>query len=680
MTLLTLDWETFYDNEYSLSKMTTEAYVRDPRFEEILIGVKIDAVPAFWIHPERFAHFAANEVDWADTTVLAHHAHFDGLILAHHYNYRPIMWLDTLSMARAIDGPKAGNSLHELCERHGVGGKGDYVTYAKGKHRAEFTRDELRQYGEYCCNDCDRTYDLAQIFLEHFPPEQLRVIDRAIRMFTEPVLVGDVAKLDAAVIDERQRKIELLRHLGLTCPRCGGRGDDPVKDIIKGTIPCKDCDSQGVDKTRVRSNDQFAAVLRAAGVEPEMKDSPTGTGQIYAFAKTDPAMQSLLDHEDELVRALAEARLAVKSNIIETRAERFRDSASRGAMPVYLSPFAAHTLRMGGGDSMNWQNLSDRPEMSVLKASVSAPPGHKIARADSGQGEARITAWLAGQMDLVEAFAQGRDVYSEHASIVFGRPVDRKRVKEDHIPGQVGKVSILGMGYGMGWYKASAELLKGMLGAPPIQFTRADMETLHIDPSAFLNNPHKVAEVNAMPSRLDLTDRFIHCAVTEALVQRYRERYSRIPDYWQLMEHVITCMIAGEELTFGANGVMRTGHECIWLPNGMRLRYPGLERGVDGETTYWNGRKRTKLYGGLLTENTVQCLHYLIVSGQMLEISELLRVVLMTHDDVVAVVPEGAAEDALAFMIDTMKKAPSWAHGLPLTGEGGIGNTLREAK
>ena len=40
MDCITIDFETFFSTDYSLSKMTTEAYIRDPRFEVILVGVK----------------------------------------------------------------------------------------------------------------------------------------------------------------------------------------------------------------------------------------------------------------------------------------------------------------------------------------------------------------------------------------------------------------------------------------------------------------------------------------------------------------------------------------------------------------------------------------------------------------------------------------------------------------
>lgn len=357
-------------------------------------------------------------------------------------------------------------------------------------------------------------------------------------------------------------------------------------------------------------------------------------------------------------------------------------------VPVYDIANCGPRHRFGANGKLvhncNWLNVSskhneNRPELSVIAGSIQAPPGHVIVSADSGQGEARICAWGAGQHDLIEAFMQGRDVYSEHASTIYGRPVDRKKVKEDFIPGQLGKVSILGMGFGMGWAKASMELLKGMLGAPPIQFTIEDMQTLGVDPTKFLNNPKKVQQVADMPSRLEFNDRLIHCAVTAALVDRYRLKMDRIVAYWKLGDQVIDAMIEGREMWFGAHGVMHTAKNKIWMPNGLAMRYDGIERDAGGQASYWNGRERIKVHGSKIVENVTQSLHYCIVSRQLLDIRKYLRVALSTYDDVVCVVPENAAEEALQFMCQCLSTTPDWATGLPLIGEGKIGNTLKGA-
>ena len=52
MDLVTIDLETYYDQQFSLSKMTTEAYVRSPNFEVIGVGIKINDNPTDWYSGE----------------------------------------------------------------------------------------------------------------------------------------------------------------------------------------------------------------------------------------------------------------------------------------------------------------------------------------------------------------------------------------------------------------------------------------------------------------------------------------------------------------------------------------------------------------------------------------------------------------------------------------------------
>ena len=686
MEVIGIDFETYFASGYTLSSMSCEAYVRDPRFEMIMASLQFRGdAPAQWMLRDKFEHVVEHEIDWSDTVLIAQNAAFDGLILAHHFGKHPAMWIDTLSMANAICGPRAGNSLAKLAERFKVGVKGEATKWAFGKRLADFTKEQLFEYGRYCCNDTELTYKLAEIMIPQMPADELKLIDLTINMFTTPALVGDQEKLRDAVASERARKKELLMSLGYGCKVCNGEGKyfDLATDQFT-SIPCKTCDGAGVDKKPFASSDKFAAILRSVGVEPETKTSNTTGEQIYAFARTDSAMQSLLDDPDDVVRALAEARCAVKSTIVETRAQRFLNMAERGPLPVALKYHGAHTMRWSGSDGSNFQNLSgqnsNRPEMATLKKSISAPLGHKIVCADSSQGEARLLAWQAGQHDLTAAFSQGRDVYSEFASVVYGRPIDRKRVKEDHIPGQVGKISILSFGFGAGWYRASMEFLKGALGNPPLQFKQSDMDMMGIDPSAFLNSPKKLARVDSMPSRLEFNPRLIHCIVVDALIKRYRAKQQAIMDYWALQDQVIDAMVSGQEIVFGAHGIMRTGKGCIWMPNGLPLRYPHLERDAEGNASYFDGRARTKLYPSLLVENETQCLHRIVVAEQMLQIADVVRVVSMTHDDVIVAVPEAAAELTLEFMVKVMSTTPSWAAGLPLAAEGWVADNLLGGK
>src|SRR5690606_2260190 len=171
------------------------------------------------------------------------------------------------------------------------------------------------------------------------------------------------------------------------------------------------------------SNPKFAALLQQRGVDPPMKISPT-TGKVtYAFAKSDLDFQALA--KDPRVADLCEARIRVKSTIGETRAVRFLEAGKDGmCLPILLNYSGTHTHRWSGGNKMNLQNLKRGGE---LRRSILAPDGHVIVVADSAQIEARVLAWLAGQDDVVEAFRNKCDLYSEFASFVFGYPVDRKK-------------------------------------------------------------------------------------------------------------------------------------------------------------------------------------------------------------------------------------------------------------
>jgi DNA polymerase len=421
VTLLTVDFETFYDRDYSLSKMTTEEYVRDPRFEVIGVAVKVDNGPTEWFSgPKAQVKRWLARFQWDSSIAIAHNAMFDMAILNWHFGIRPKRIVDTLSMARAIDGPDAGNSLAKLAARHGLGVKGTEVVNALGKRRLDFTNHELDAYGRYCINDVDLTHALAMRQLDGFPKEELSLIDLTIRMFSEPVLELDTGILTTHLADVQQQKRDLLS-----------------KALI--------------DKDNLMSNPRLAETLRHLGVEPPMKISPTTGKETYAFAKNDEAFKALLEHENTIVQAIVAARLGVKSTLEESRTERFIGIAQRGPLPVPLRYYAAHTGRFGGDDKVNLQNL---PRKSKLKKALKAPRGFVVIDCDSSQIEARTLAWLAGQWDLVAAFDAGEDVYKIMASSIYGVPVEEVTDAQRF----VGKTTILGAGYGMGAAKFQAQL------------------------------------------------------------------------------------------------------------------------------------------------------------------------------------------------------------------------------
>ena len=427
MDLITLDFETYYDREFSLSKMTTESYIRDPQFEVIGVGIKVNNEPTEWAsgtHEQIKTYL--HTFNWEESMVLCHNTLFDGAILSWRFAVRPRIYTDTLCIARALHGVEVGGSLKSLTERYNIGAKGTEVLSAIGKRRADFTPEELDRYGDYCVNDVELTYKLFSIFMQkEFPKQELKIIDLTLRMFIDPILELDTGLLESHLEDIKYRKDKLLIDAGVT------------------------------DKKELMSNSKFAEVLKSLGVIPPMKTSLTTGKETLAFAKTDEAFKALLEHDDDQVQALVAARLGTKSTLEETRTQRFIDISKRGLLPVPVRYYAAHTGRWGGDDKINLQNLPSRgPNGKKLKRSIITPEGYTMIDCDSAQIEARVLAWFAGQDNLTEAFRNKEDVYVKMASTIYNVPEDEV-TKDQRF---VGKTTILGAGYGMGAVKFQAQL------------------------------------------------------------------------------------------------------------------------------------------------------------------------------------------------------------------------------
>jgi len=425
MDLITLDFETYYDKDISLRKMTTEEYIRDPLFEVIGVCVKVNNGATEWASGthEQIKEYL-HTFKWSEAMVLAHNTMFDGAILNWHFGISPRVYTDTLCIGRAVHGVEHSVSLKALAERYDLGVKGDEVLNTLGKRREQFTDEELERFGDYCVNDVELTYKLFMKMAKGFPKKELKLIDTTLRMFVEPVLRLDLQLLEEHLTVTRQRKEDLLSQAS-------------------------------VERDDLMSNPKFAELLKGLGVEPPTKISPTTGKETLALAKSDEGFKALESHPDERVQQLVAARLGNKSTLEETRTQRFIDIYNRGLLPVPVRYYAAHTGRWGGDDKINLQNLPSRGvNGKKLKQSILAPEGCTLIDADSAQIEARVLAWLAGQDDLTQAFRDGEDVYKKMASRIYG-------VKEEDVTKDqrfVGKTTILGAGYGMGAQKFQNQL------------------------------------------------------------------------------------------------------------------------------------------------------------------------------------------------------------------------------
>ena len=610
MNLITLDMETYYDRQYSLSKLTTEEYIRDKQFQVIGVSTKLNDEEPVWVTGsarEVLAHL--HTLPWEDSMLLCQNTMFDGAILSWRCGIKPKALADTMLMSRAIYGPETSHSLKAISERLGIGAKGTEVENALGKRREDFDEDAMARYGEYCRQDVNLTYMAFKLFMGMgFPVQELKLIDLTLRMFTEPKLELDRRHLINHLKDVTTRKQALLDEANIH------------------------------DKKDLMSNVKFAEMLTALGVEPPMKTSPTTGKLTYAFAKGDEDFVALAEHEDDRVQTLIAARLGNKSTIEETRTQRFIDIAARGPLPAPIRYYAAHTGRWGGSDKINLQNLPSRgPNAKQIKKAIKAPAGHVLIDADSAQIEARMLAWLAEQEDVVQTFAENGDVYKRMASKIF----NKDEADIDKQERQIGKVVILGAGYGVGHEKLQL-FLKMQAGV----------------------------EVSLHESK--------------RIIDVYRESNSKIATLWRDAGLMIQQLTKGKARNFGKAGVLKVVPEeqGILLPSGLYLRYNDLkakqnDNGV--EYSYAIRRGRNYIYGGKVVENVTQALARCIIGEQMLQIAKRYRVVLTVHDSIVCCVREEEAEEAQQYIERWMRWTPDWAAGLPVNCESGIGTSYGEA-
>jgi len=592
--LVCLDFETYYADDYSLSlpRYNTSEYIRDDQF--LIHGCGFQCGDGnnkpYYVAGHDEVLKECQQLDLCDRPVLAHHMAFDGFILHQHAGIHCGFYLDTLSMSRAVVGHHVKHSLDSLAQLFGLGAKTAGLLDTKNKR--ELSPEEARRLGTYCLNDVSLTHQLFWKMYPYLPWEEMRLIDLTVRMFCDPRLRVDTTLCRLALEREISHK-------------------DATIDATEAALG------------QLRSADQFAELLREQGVEPPMKDSPTNPEkQIYAFAKTDPAFRALQVHPSEEVRLLAEARLIARSTIRETRADRLLLEGLSGLLPIYLNYAGAHTLRWSGGNKLNPQNF---PRKGILRLCIMAPEGHKLVIFDLSQIEARFVALFCGQMDLVEAFANGEDVYVKMAARIYNKP-------ESEITGDerfIGKVCILGMGYGMGWKRLRLTLRLGFMG--------------------------KI---------LDISPEF-----ARRIVNTYRSINGHVVQTWDQLTALLHQMAWNQNLNFEL-GPVTFRYRTILLPNGAVLKYPGLTADEDS-ITYQSRNGKTYIWGGMLLENIIQALARCVVGEHMLATQDLgYFVATMTHDEIVTIVPDNLAEQAYGEIETIMTTPPIWAPDLPLAVEG----------
>lgn len=715
MDMLTVDFETFYSKDYSLSKMTTEAYVNDIRFEAIGIAVKRNNEPTRWFTGS-YSEIKGwlSQFDWGNSMVIAHNAMFDGAILGWRFGIYPKAVVCTLSMARALHAVSVGGSLAALSEYYKLGVKGTEVLNALGKRRLDFSRTEIDAYGSYCINDVELTYKLFKAMLPKIPKHELKLIDMTIRMYTDPMLKLDTEMLYDHLADVRAQKEKLLEECG-------------------------------INKDDLMSNQKFASVLEMLGVEAPTKINSKGL-ETYAFAKTDEGFKALAEHDDPRVQAIVAARLGTKSTLEETRTQRFIEISDRpyrdSLLPVPLMYYGARTGRWSATDKINLQNL---PRKSKLKGAIVAPEGYVIVGADLSAIELRMGLAFAGQLDKMRLLGEGIDLYKDFASTVYNVPIS----EIDEGQRFMGKTACIAEGElvltprglvpieditvddkvwdGIEWvehdgliYQGEKDVItyQGLTATPDHKVYLEDGTTCAFGDFAGGGlQPSKTSRVydlvNAGPRHrftvsgvlvsncLSLiygtgsvklrnqvklmSGKDIGADEAKRIVTLYRNEYTEVVDAWGQGDEVLECVLHNNAMYMGRNNLIAVhGSEGALLPSGLYMRYPDLRkdkvettRGLRWEWSVMkNRRERDKLYGSKVFQGLTQALARCIIAEAMLRIEKEYRILLTIHDACYLLAREDEANDVLRFVIQQLRVPPVWMPDIPLDAEGGYGRSL----
>jgi len=654
--ILTIDFETRWNSkDYTLSKLTTEEYIRNDRFKAF--GACIHEFgtqkATQWYRHDELPRILS-QYDWSSTAVLAHNAQFDVSILEWVYDVHPAFIFDSLSMARALRGVEVGNSLAKLAEEFGLPPKGRAVHSTDGME--EISWEVEKELAQYCVHDvflCEEVFKrlLGEEALPDgsryapYPESELRLIDMTLKMYTRPYLLLDQEMLIKAIDEEKESREELLAKLK-------------------------------VDDEMLASNAKFAKLLIKLECTPPYKKSKTTGKETLALAKNDALFQALLHGERENIRLLCEARLRVKSTTERTRAQRFLDISERGALPIPLSYYGARSGRWTAskGSAINMQNLK---RGSFLRNAIMAPEGCVVIAGDLSQIEPRVLAWMSDYNDLLMIFKSGKDAYAQFGAQMFNIPGLNK---EDHPDlRQSAKSALLGCGYGLGWASFASQLLVGFLGAPPVRYDAAFAKKLgvtreYID--KFLSWEENVAKLEAIPHTCTTKELLIHCVAAKKIIDIYRSTAHPVVSFWEMCDNMLhRCLVGGDEFRYKCI-VFRKGE--IELPNGMKLLYPDLRKDKEGNWVY--GENATKLYAGKITNNIIQGLARIVMTDGMLRVNTRLPVVGTVHDELWAIGSEKHAEKQRQWVYEQMIMEPEYMPGIPLNSEVGYHRRYGMAK
>lgn len=476
--------------------------------------------------------------------------------------------------------------------------------------------------------------------------------------------------------EQRVWELDLvMNRRGVAIDTALARAAAPMAEKVVGDLNArlKTLTGGAVDKaTQVAALKNYLST--AHGINTESLDKVAITN-LLADPKTPPAAREVLLVRRQVGKKTSVAKYQKALEVV------CPDGRARGQLQYH----AAHTGRWGGRllQPQNFPKGFDETAQAAAIAAIMdgtltakynggamdalsdslrglfvAAPGKVLVSADFNAIEARGLFWLAGEESALASYRRGESPYVDMANYIYRRSDLTKKGNPQEYA--IGKATVLGAGFGMGWQKFR--------------------DNIYIETA-------KTGKPLVIPDEL-----------AERAIKAYREKYSGVVRMWYAVEAAAINAVRNP-----ANVYPCCGGKVLWgmskdrrflvckLPSGRYLWYwkPEIRRGLtpwgeekdelcyQGEDRYTGQWGRVKTYGGLLTENVVQAVARDIMVNGMLSVEAAgFQMLLTIHDELLAEAVE--ARGVLENFISIMCKLPPWAAGFPVAAEGWVATRYRK--
>jgi len=446
MNTYAVDFETYYDKEYSLTKMGVEAYCSDPRFDPYFVSIHGPGVS--YDGPVDVAPWG----EIAGHRWVSHNASFDEAVYrAIQGNTRwlaidlpdPEVWECTADMSVYLSCPRslAGASFALL----GVRPDKTVRSNMLGKHWKDLNDDEKKALADYAQGDAVSCYRLWDEHSDGWP-ENERTVSRINRECGSYGVHIDADKLKGYLDDLKT----VMWKAEVNIPWDWSGNKTPLSPKML-RLQCR--------KTIIGT-----VTITIDGTKNISKQYLPCPGSLAADSQECIAWEREYGDRFPWVGAMRDWRRAnILLKRLETIQKRLRPD---GTFPFSIKYFGGHTGRFSGGGGFNVQNMPRGEIMGVDLRSLFIPrPGKQFVVADLAQIEARVTLWLARDWDTMDKVEAGLSVYEAHAVATMKYDSNRGTLKsvDPHIYA-LAKARVLGLGFGCGWkrFKDMAETIYGI--------------------------------------------------------------------------------------------------------------------------------------------------------------------------------------------------------------------------